>query len=70
MFKSYFFQFDPVLTPAMMRAQQTSNVAAMPEQTPVDVAALHNRAAAETPVDDGSGTVQVRGVSGYVRTAE
>jgi len=58
MFKSFFFQFDPVLTPAQLKPQ-SSGVASMPDQTPVDIAAMHNKAASETPVDDGSGSLQI-----------
>ena len=61
MFKSYFFQFDPVLTPAQMKAASTAGgVAGMPEEKQVDFAAMAARgAAAEKAVDDGSGKLEV-----------
>lgn len=60
LFKSYFKQFDPLMTPAMMHSRRASNVAAMPEEHAVDFRKMHaNQTNAETPVDDGSGTLQV-----------
>lgn len=59
-FKSYFYQFDPVMTPDMMRARSASTVAAMPEQKEINMGAMHARkAAGETPIDDGSGKLEI-----------
>lgn len=58
MFKSFFYQFDPVLTPAQMRAPK-SNVAAAVADKPVDMSALHQMQKEETPIDDGSGELTI-----------
>jgi len=59
MFKSYFHVFDPPLTLDQLRAASMGRVAAAAEDKPINAAALHNRQAAEEPVDDGSGTLQI-----------
>jgi len=58
MFKSFFYQFDPVLTPAQMRAPK-GHVAAAVADKPVDMNALHHMQKAETPIDDGSGELTI-----------
>jgi hypothetical protein len=58
MFKSHFFQFDPVRTAPTQRAF-SGDVAKTPAEKAIDAAALHAGKAQEaTPVDDGSGSLE------------
>ena len=66
MFKSYFFQFDPVMNMAQMKAAAAasgaagSSVAGIPEEQAVNFAAMAARSAAsQKAVDDGSGKLEV-----------
>jgi hypothetical protein len=61
MFKSFFYQFDPVMTPTAMRAAtvNTSKIAGKVEEKPVDMKALLGAAEKEKMADDGSGKIEI-----------
>uniref|UniRef100_A0A7S2D1R4 HP domain-containing protein n=1 Tax=Florenciella parvula TaxID=236787 RepID=A0A7S2D1R4_9STRA len=61
LFKSYFHAFDPPFTPKSLADRSVSSgVAGAVEQKEIDVSALQaNAAAADTPVDDGSGKIEI-----------
>ena len=59
MFKAQFENFEPPMTPDMMKLP-SGNVAGMPEEQAVDFSAMHAKVdAAEKPLDDGSGKLTV-----------
>jgi hypothetical protein len=65
-----FHRFDPIRTPAQMRAVASSGVAAAAEDKAVDYGALQAKAAEETPVDDGSGELKIWRVEDFKKVEQ
>jgi len=61
LFKSYFHAFDPPFTPkSLADRSMSSGVAGAVGQKEIDVSSLQaNAAQADTPVDDGSGKIEI-----------
>jgi hypothetical protein len=59
MFKSFFENFDPPMTPDMVKAP-SGNVAGMPEERSVDFAAMHSKISAdEAPLSSDAGKLTI-----------